>query len=189
MRIRICKCAGDYFRFGFILKGFKGIHTFYCRTKEARKKWLQQLKKVCILNGLKAKYNRTELLGKGTFARVHLGICKKSKAKFAIKSIKKKLLFKTASNMECLVKGIGVLRRLEHPNIVKLHEIYESANHVHVVLEYIRGEDLFSHIRRKGVYSEKDASLFVMQVLQALSYCHSLNVLHRDLKPENLMIV
>lgn len=165
------------------------MHTFYCRTKGERKEWYRELRKVCVLYHLKAKYECAELLGKGTFAKVYLATRKKDKAKFAVKSIKKKLLFRTANNMECLIKGIRVLRSLDHPGIIKLHEIYENGNYVHVVVEYIKGEDLFNHLKRKGLYSEKDASLIIMQVLQALDYCHSLNVVHRDLKPENLMIV
>jgi serine/threonine protein kinase len=176
-------------RFGFTLKGLKGSHTFFCKTKEQRKNWFQQLKKVCILSHLKAKYNRRELLGKGTFAKVYYATRKKDKTKFAIKNVKKKFLYQTMNNMKCLIKGIRALRCLDHPNIIKLHEIYESANYIHIVLEYINGEDLFSHLKHKGVYSEKDSSLVIMQVLEALKYCHSLNVIHRDLKPENLMIV
>jgi len=176
-------------RFGFSLKGYKGVHTFYCATKEERERWYKSLKKVCVLCHLKRKYNLGELLGKGTFAKVYLATKIKNKTQFAVKSIKKKLLFKTANNMDCLIKGIRVLRYLNHPNIIKLYEIYESANHVHLVMEYIKGEDLFSHLKLKGVYSEKDSSLLIMQVLEVLNYCHSLNVIHRDLKPENLMIV
>jgi calcium-dependent protein kinase len=144
---------------------------------------------MCVLNNLKEKYKIEKLLGKGTFAKVYLATRIKDKAQFAIKSIKKKLLFKALNNMTCLVKGIKVLRYLDHPNIVKLYEIYESSNYVHLVMEYIKGEDLFNHLKRKGVYSERESSLLIMQVLEVLNYCHSLDVIHRDLKTENLMIV
>ena len=75
-----------------------------------------------------------------------------------------------------------------HPNIVKLHEVYETNIHIHLVMEYIEGKNLFQHLQRKTSYNEKDASLIIMQVLIGLDYFHSKGIIHRDIKPDNLMI-
>eukprot|EP00826_Nyctotherus_ovalis_P042322 TRINITY_DN4335_c0_g1_i1.p3 TRINITY_DN4335_c0_g1~~TRINITY_DN4335_c0_g1_i1.p3 ORF type:complete len:157 (-),score=40.06 TRINITY_DN4335_c0_g1_i1:1230-1700(-) len=90
--------------------------------------------------------------------------------------------------MRCFIEEIKVLRLLNHPNIVKLYEIYETSSYVHLVMEYIEGEDLFTHLEKKERYSEKDASVIVKQLLNVLKYCHALDIIHRDVKPENIMI-
>ena len=92
-------------------------------------------------------------------------------------------------NMDCLIKEIDIMRVVDHPNIIKLYEVYESDRYIHLVLEYLKGGDLLEKIQNKGVYSEKDASFVTFCALQVLDYCHSRNIVHRDLKPENLIIV
>ena len=77
---------------------------------------------------------------------------------------------------------------LDHPNIIKLFEIYEDETHIHLVLEYLSGGELFQHITRVGIFSECDAINVMKNLLGALSYAHSLGVIHRDLKPENLIM-
>ncbi len=91
-------------------------------------------------------------------------------------------------NVTCILREIAILRRMTHANIIRLHAVYESGLYVHLVLEYVKGGELLSHLRDKGVYSEKDASLVIKCVLEALEYCHSRKIVHRDLKPENLII-
>ena len=161
---------------------------FFCKSKAERKIWIMHLKKVCIIHHIKDKYTFENCLGKGSFAEVHLATRKKDGALFAIKSIDKNFAFSTVPNITCLANEIKVHRILNHPNIAKLYEVYESRLHIHLVIEYVKGEDLFTHLKKKGLYSEKDSSVILMQVLDAISYCHSLGVIHRDLKPENLMV-
>jgi serine/threonine protein kinase len=118
-----------------------------------------------------------------------LAIRNKDKAKFAIKTIEKTKLQETPRNLCALAKEIEILRRINHPNVIKLFEVYENELYVHLVLEYINGGELSNHILSKGAYSEKDASLAIKNVLEALAYCHSKSIVHRDLKPENLMVM
>jgi serine/threonine protein kinase len=87
-----------------------------------------------------------------------------------------------------LVKEIEILRLLDHPNIIKLIEVYEDETHVHLVLEYLNGGELFEHISRVGTFLEADAINLIKCLLSALSYAHSLGIIHRDLKPENLIM-
>ncbi len=88
-----------------------------------------------------------------------------------------------------LSRELDILRRVNHPAIIKLYEVYEDKLYIHMVIEYLQGGDLLSHLGNKGVYSEKDASTATRKVLEALEYCHSRNIIHRDLKPENLIMV
>ena len=163
--------------------------SFYCNTKVEQKEWIKHLEKVCILERIEDDYTFDEIIGQGSFAKVYLSSRKDDNKKFAIKAIRKSLLLSQSDNMECVIMEINVLRRLDHPNIVKLYKVYESEHHIYLVMEYVQGGDLLGYFRRKGTYSEKDASLVVLKVLEVLDYCHSRNVIHRDLKPENLMLM
>jgi len=83
---------------------------------------------------------------------------------------------------------IETLRRLKHPNILILYEVYEAADFVHLVLEYLKGGELFDKIQEKGSYCEGDAAKVMKKLLETINYCHSLNIIHRDIKPENIIL-
>lgn len=80
------------------------------------------------------------------------------------------------------------MRRLEHSNIIQLHEVHESDKHIYLVLELLQGGELLDRIMRKGQYNERDASLLMKNLLSALNYMHSKGIMHRDIKPENLIL-
>ncbi|KNC53649.1 CAMK/CAMK1 protein kinase [Thecamonas trahens ATCC 50062] len=124
------------------------------------------------------------LLGKGSFAEVYDATRKSDGAELAIKAIDTR-----ASNFEPedLDIEIKVLMKVNHPNIIKLYEVFESEDHFYMVLEKVDGGELFDHIIERGHYSEATAATIMKQLLSALSHMHSLNLVHRDLKPENLL--
>lgn len=84
---------------------------------------------------------------------------------------------------------IWILRHLTHPNIIKLYEVYESERYIHLVLEYVSGGELFEKIQSTGTFSEADAAKFMRQLIDAMDYCSSRNVIHRDIKPENIIMM
>ncbi len=83
---------------------------------------------------------------------------------------------------------IEILRYLNHPSIITLYEVFEAADYVHLVLEYLKGGELFDKIQEKGSYSEGDAAKIMKQLLETINYCHQRNVIHRDIKPENIIL-
>ncbi|KAJ4940067.1 hypothetical protein JOQ06_026377 [Pogonophryne albipinna] len=95
---------------------------------------------------------------------------------YALKCLKKKHL--AHSNLE---------NEINHENVVGLEDFYESRTHYYLVMQLVSGGELFDRILDKGVYTEKDASMVIKQVLQAVSYLHENSIVHRDLKPENLL--
>ncbi|XP_059185107.1 calcium/calmodulin-dependent protein kinase type 1D-like [Centropristis striata] len=101
---------------------------------------------------------------------------------YALKCLKKKYL--THSNLE---NEINVLRRIQHENVVGLEDFYESRTHYYLVMQLVSGGELFDRILEKGVFTERDASTVIRQVLHAVSYLHENSIVHRDLKPENLL--
>jgi CRP-like cAMP-binding protein/serine/threonine protein phosphatase PrpC len=93
------------------------------------------------------------------------------------------------SKMKQLLQNeINVLKRLEHPNIVQLFHIEQTANLLYIVMEYMPGGELFDYIINRGVLTESEAARIALQVASAVAYCHSFGVAHRDLKPENLLL-
>lgn len=111
---------------------------------------------------------------------------KKTKAIRAVKIIKKDAL--DEKEMERFIHEIEILKKLDHPNILKLFEFYEDNKRFYLVTELCTGGELFDEITNRSQFSEQDGAKIIQQVLQAIQYCHSNNVVHRDLKPENLLL-
>ena len=82
---------------------------------------------------------------------------------------------------------LSILRKLDHPNILKIFEVFEDKVNYFLVTEFCTGIELFDAIQNKVRFSEYEAAQILRQVLGAIAYCHSLGVVHRDLKPENLI--
>ena len=86
-----------------------------------------------------------------------------------------------------LQNEIDILTHVDHPNIVRLFEVYEDLNSYSLVMELMTGGELFDTILEKEVFTEKEAADTVRPIIDAINYCHSLNIIHRDIKPENLL--
>ncbi|NWU97040.1 KCC1G kinase, partial [Upupa epops] len=124
-----------------------------------------------------------EALGSGAFSEVFLVKQRSTGQLFALKCIKKSPLTRDSS----LENEIAVLKKIKHENIVTLEDIYESTTHFYLVMQLVSGGELFDRILERGVYTEKDASGVIHQVLTAVKYLHENGIVHRDLKPENLL--
>jgi len=83
---------------------------------------------------------------------------------------------------------VEILKKVNHPNIVGLKDMFESDTELCLVMELVTGGELFDKIVEKGQYTEKEASIIVKKLLQAVEYLHNNNIAHRDLKPENLLL-
>jgi calcium-dependent protein kinase len=103
----------------------------------------------------------------------------------AVKIIRRDMLSK--HEFERIFIEVGILKQLDHPNIVKIYEVFEDPKRFYIVTELCKGGEVFDEILRRDHFSEKDAAGVVKQVLEAVSYCHGEKVVHRDLKPENLL--
>uniref|UniRef100_A0A8D3DA13 Calcium/calmodulin-dependent protein kinase 1Da n=1 Tax=Scophthalmus maximus TaxID=52904 RepID=A0A8D3DA13_SCOMX len=121
---------------------------------------------------------------RGAFSEVVLAQEKLTGRMFAVKCIPKKALKGKESSIE---NEIAVLRKIKHENIVALEDIYESPDHLYLIMQLVSGGELFDRIVEKGFYTEKDASTLIRQVLDAVNYLHKMGIVHRDLKPENLL--
>lgn len=86
-----------------------------------------------------------------------------------------------------LLTEIAILKSVHHKNIISLIDLFESPSHISLVCDLACGGELFDQLSTKGHYQEKDAAGLLNQILNALSYLHSLGIVHRDIKPENLL--
>lgn len=135
-------------------------------------------------------YVRMEKLGQGQFGVVHKVRELKTDILRCCKSIPKS---KTSMPPEFVLNEIAILKQLDHPNIVRLIECFEDSTHLHLIFEYVRGQELMQVLLSRGsrnlALSEKEAARVLRPILSSVSHCHSRRVLHKDLKPENIMVV
>jgi len=133
-------------------------------------------------------YILLELLGEGAFSKVYLAESKQDKGGLAaVKVINKDELCKDEDKMFLVDKEIEIMAQLDHPNIVKLYEVYVNSEQVCLVMELAKGGEVFDKLLEYGSLTEPEAAKLLQQILEAISYLHNLGIVHRDLKPENLL--
>jgi serine/threonine protein kinase len=103
----------------------------------------------------------------------------------AVKHIVKGSL--TERERDFLREELQIIRLIAHPNIVQMREIYETEKNIYIVMEQVRGGELFDHIKTYEL-EEREVALCMFELLQAIMYMHQCGVIHRDLKPENILI-
>ncbi|KAH0477368.1 MAG: uncharacterized protein KVP18_003600 [Porospora cf. gigantea A] len=132
------------------------------------------------------------VLGRGSFGEVKLVTNKGDDAKAERVC---KIIDKTRMDipMEQVDMEIKILKEVDHPNILKIFEVYEDRNCLYIITELLAGRELFDMIQEKADggtnVTEDVAALIIQQILSALAYCHTRNIVHKDLKPANIMFV
>lgn len=131
-------------------------------------------------------YELKEELGKGAFSVVRRCVQKTTGLEFAAKIINTKKL--SARDFQKLEREARICRKLQHPNIVRLHDSIQEESFHYLVFDLVTGGELFEDIVAREFYSEADASHCIQQILESVNHCHHNNIVHRDLKPENLLL-
>ncbi|XP_009795728.1 CBL-interacting serine/threonine-protein kinase 11-like [Nicotiana sylvestris] len=138
-------------------------------------------------NCLFGKYELGKLLGCGAFAKVYHARDIRNGQSVAVKVINKKRIA-NPTLMTNVKREISIMRRLSHPQIVKLFEVLATKTKIYFIMEFVKGGELFSKISKLGRFSEDLSRKYFQQLISAVRYCHSRGVYHRDLKPENLLV-
>ncbi|XP_028258890.1 serine/threonine-protein kinase DCLK2 isoform X2 [Parambassis ranga] len=131
------------------------------------------------------KYKVGKVIGDGNFAVVKECVERSTGKEFALKIIDKA---KCCGKEHLIENEVAVLRRVKHPNIIMLIEELDAPSELCLVMELVKGGDLFDSITSSAKYTERDASIMVYNLAGALKYLHSMNIVHRDIKPENLLV-
>ena len=126
------------------------------------------------------------VLGQGNFAKVYHGRNLLTNDNVAMKVIKKEKL-KKERFVKQIKREVSVMKLVRHPHIVELKEVMATKGKIFLVMEYVRGGELFTKLN-KGKLSEDLARKYFQQLISAVDHCHSRGVTHRDLKPENLLL-
>ncbi|KAG0669598.1 hypothetical protein C6P45_003588 [Maudiozyma exigua] len=149
-----------------------------------------------------------ETLGLGSTGKVHLAYNKTTNQHAAIKIISKSVFNNATSTIQNssaiatssasqhtpdelpygIEREIIIMKLLNHPNVLRLYDVWETNANLYMVLEYAEKGELFNLLVERGPLPENEAISFFRQIIIGISYCHALGIVHRDLKPENLLL-
>ena len=160
---------------------------YYLSNESEYHNWVNNIRKIVGYSNLNEIYEIRQVLGKGKFGLVKLGIHRGNGRKVAIKIINKKLV--TAIDVQQVKTEIDILKIAKHPNIIQLYDVLENENYIYIIMEYCAGGDLFSYIEKRGFrLPETRAAEIIHKLSTAVFFLHEYGVVHRDLKPENILM-
>ena len=128
-------------------------------------------------------------IGEGAYAVVRIATSRDNNQKYAIKVYDKTKL-SDINRQRSVRREVVLLQKMNHPNIVKLIEAFETESHVYLVMENVSGGSLHSYLKQmiNKQLDEEEARRIINQILIALKYCHSKCIAHRDIKLENILL-
>ncbi|WCJ39875.1 AGC (cAMP-dependent cGMP-dependent and protein kinase C) kinase family protein [Euphorbia peplus] len=126
-------------------------------------------------------------ISRGAFGRVFLARKRATGDLFAIKVLKKDDMIRKNA-VESILAERNILISVRNPFVVRFFYSFTCRENLYLVMEYLNGGDLYSMLRNMGCLDEDVARMYIAELVLALEYLHSLNVIHRDLKPDNLLI-
>jgi len=164
-------------------------------SSQDRRALLRKHKTLRLLNELKTEasveskyeWNKDEIIGEGAYSKVYQAVSKDTGEVVALKDISKK--FTDSKYFQQEVEAmLYIQEKGGHPRVITLHEHFEDKDKFILILDFIRGGELFDHLIAKGAYSELDASRLIREVASALLFLHGIGLVHADLKPENILL-
>lgn len=133
-------------------------------------------------------YRLKRVLGTGAFSTVREGFHKSnSSISYAVKCVNRKKL--SEEDEAALLDEVSILMEMKHAHIIRLHDFFTEPSTYYLVMEQMRGGELFDRIVAKAYYNEKEARDTCKIILDAVGHMHRNHVAHRDLKPENLLLL
>ena len=134
------------------------------------------------------EYILGQTLGEGEFGKVKLGWKKDGSVEVAIKLIRRENLNANPTRLPKIYREVNILRGLQHPNIVRLHEMLETDRYIGIVMECASGGELFDYILHHRYLKDGPAKRLFAQLVSGVGYLHKVGIVHRDLKLENLLL-
>jgi len=165
----------------------KNRHQFRAPNEDECNAWTEKIQRASRLK-IRDVYLFQEVLGSNIDGTTQV-ISAKHRVRGEEVAIK--IINKREYDPRMLSNEVLILKRLDHPNVVKLYDLFETANNVYLVMEKCHGGELFEQITALdgGGFSEKESIHVIHQIASAVKYMHSMGIVHRDLKPENILCV
>ena len=129
-----------------------------------------------------------EIIGYGARGEIRLCTNNSSGKKFAVKIVNKAQLPPEVVKGKLVKKQVDMLSTLNHPSILKIYDFYEDPSNYFILMDYVKGGDLFEKIKHTQYFSEEMAARIMKQIFSCLAHMHSYSIAHRDIKPENILI-
>ena len=135
-------------------------------------------------------YETIQTLGEGSFGVVYKVVKKHTKPPIyrAMKKISKIQQDLDNDSELSLINEINILKSLDHPNIMKIYEYFNTDKDIYIISELCEGGELFDKITQEKYFTENSSKVIMKQLFSAIGFCHSNGVIHRDLKPENILL-
>lgn len=150
--------------------------------------WVSALRRDALrLSASREDFDFLSVVGRGHFAKVMLAVKRDSGVMYAIKVIRKDVIFER-NQITHTKSERRILGQITHPFIVSLHYAFQTEERLFLALEFCHGGELFNRMRKVKLFPEEHVRLYLGEVLLALEYLHRLEVVYRDLKPENVLI-
>lgn len=145
-----------------------------------------------LLNDPKGKsstafYAFGKVIGVGSFGKVRAGVHKLTTQRVAIKSYERSKV-KDVSHWKRIEQEVRLMKRLNHPNIVRMFEAIHLTTRVHIVMERVTGKSMCTYVKEQKHLAENDACHIFEQITCAVAHMHSHNIVHRDIKLENIIL-
>ncbi|XP_058058238.1 ovarian-specific serine/threonine-protein kinase Lok isoform X2 [Anopheles bellator] len=148
-----------------------------------------------MANEVQERYYIERQLGSGACGTVYLLHHIRSCQQFAMKHVVKNRISQQTrtrpgilNDPQRVMNEVNIMKKLDHPCVIKMHDIFDKPDSVYMVLEYMKGGDLLSRIVKNQKLSEKTSKLFFLQMCHAVGYLHKQGITHRDLKPDNILL-
>ena len=166
-----------------------GVFDFprsYATSEKKQHRWINALKQAADAFVIEDFFTIHEKLGSGKFSTVYRATDKKnSHHQYAVKIIQRRSLSEREN--QALRTEIAVLRMLNHPNIISIKHVFETTADICIVMQYVKGGDLFDRIVEMKRFPEATAKSVLYKLLKVILYLHQRGIVHRDLKPENIL--
>ena len=189
---------GEVNKWGWLVGGFGARDKHGVRTAEAME--FMRMSAVAKPMDIKSRsssaaepnvslsdFDLITVIGRGGYGKVLQVQHRVDGSIYALKVLKKKDLMRRKQVNRTKTERL-ILSQVRHPFIVRLHYAFQTEAKLYMVLDFVQGGDLFTRLRRDGVFPFKRAQLYAAEITLALEHLHSLGILYRDLKPENVLV-